>query len=153
MQELPHYYVAAASTRGTQNISVSSEGLPDLDTAGPPQYGGPGDVWSPETMLVGSVANCYILTFRAIARAAKLDWLALECDVEGTLDKIEKVTQFTEFKVQARLTVPEGTRLEKAHTILEKAEKYCLITNSMTGEFHLDADVQVESVEDAAESA
>ncbi len=141
MQDLPHHYHVTASAEGVANVTLSADGLPDLETAGPPEFGGPGDVWSPETMLVGAVANCFILSFRAIARTAKLDWLTLECDAEGTLEKIEKFNQFTGFTVTARLTVPPGTNEKKARTILEKAEKYCLITNSMKAESHLEAEV------------
>jgi uncharacterized OsmC-like protein len=54
-------------------------------------------------MLVGAVANCFILSFRAIARKAKLDWLSLECEVDGELDKIENFTQFTRFKVMSSI--------------------------------------------------
>ncbi len=143
MQDLPHNYILSASVEGAKNVTVSAAGLPDLETAGPPQFGGPGDVWSPETMLVGAVANCFILSFRAIARKAKLDWLTLECEVEGELDKIEKFTQFSGFKVMARLTITDEKYRKKADVILEKAEKYCLISNSMKAPSHLEAEVIV----------
>ena len=141
MQNLPHNYVVSASTEGAKNVTVSAAGLPDLETAGPPEFGGPGDVWSPETMLVGAVANCFILSFRAIARKAKLDWLTLECEVDGELDKIENFTQFTGFKVMARLKITDEKYRKKADVILEKAEKYCLISNSMKAPSHLEAEV------------
>jgi len=143
MQDLPHIYRVAASAEGAANVMLSAEGLPDLETAGPPEFGGPGDVWSPETMLVGAIANCFVLSFRAIARAAKLEWLTLECEAEGDLNKVEKLTQFTAFRVSAKLTVPPGTNEKKANTILEKAEKYCLITNSMKADSHLETEVIV----------
>jgi organic hydroperoxide reductase OsmC/OhrA len=143
MQDLPHHYHAKASAEGTANVVLSSHNLPDLETAGPPEFGGPGDVWSPETLLVGAVADCFILSFRGIARSARLEWLTLECEVEGKLDKIEKFTQFTGFNVKATLTIPADTPAKKAHTIMEKAEKYCLITNSMKADSHLEAEVVV----------
>ena len=143
MQDLPHHYIVSASAEGANNVTLSSQNLPDLETAGPPEFGGPGDVWSPETLLVGAVADCFILSFRAIAKTAKLDWLTLECEVEGELDKIEKLTQFTGFKVTAQLTVPEEKYRKKAGVILEKAEKYCLITNSMKADSHLESEVTV----------
>lgn len=143
MQDLPHHYRVTATVDGAANVALSADGLPDLETAGPPEFGGPGDVWSPETLLVGTVANCFILSFRAIARTAKLDWVTLTCEAEGELDKIEKLTQFTGFKVTARLTIPAGTSEKKAHTILEKAEKYCLITNSMKAGSELETEVRV----------
>ena len=141
MQDLPHHYTVTATAEPDVNIQLSAKGLPDLETAGPPEFGGPGDVWSPETLLVGAVADCFILSFRAIARTARLDWSGLTCKAEGTLEKVEKLTQFTGFTVTATLTVPAGTNEAKARTILEKAEKYCLITNSMKAESHLEAEV------------
>ncbi len=145
MQDLPHHYVVTASARGKDNVILSSNNLPDLETAGPPEFGGPGDVWSPETLLVGAVADCFILSFRAIARSARLDWLTLTCEATGELDKIEKFTQFVGFTVKAELTIPDEKYRKKAATILEKAEKYCLITNSMKADSHLDAVVRVEA--------
>ena len=143
MQEFPHHYVASAAAETGTNVRLSSTGLEDLHTAGPPEFGGPGDVWSPETLLVGAVADCFVLSFRAIARAAKVDWNALTCDVVGTLDKVDRVTQFTRFDIRAELTVPPGTNESKALRLMEKAEKVCLITNSMKAESILDAEVLV----------
>lgn len=142
MQDLPHLYVVSASADTDSHVVLSSTGLESLETAGPPEFGGPGDLWSPETLLVGSVANCFILSFRAIARAARLEWVSLSCGVSGTLDKIERVTQFTSFDVRVELTVPPGTAEKKALRLLEKAEHHCLITNSMKAETRLSAEVQ-----------
>ena len=143
MQDLPHHYLASARAKNEGTVIVSSEGLPDIETAGPAQFGGPGDLWSPEDMLVASIANCLILSFRAIARAAKIEWLKLECEAEGELDKVEKLTQFVGFRIKAKLTIPAGTDRQKAGVILEKAEKYCLITNSLKATPHLETEVVV----------
>ncbi len=142
MQDLPHHYAVFASADTLSHVVISSEGLPSLDTAAPAEFGGPGDIWSPETLLVGTVANCFVLTFRAIARASRLEWDSLNCDVSGTLDKIEGVTQFTRFDLTALLTVPEGSDEKKAHRLLEKAERHCLITSSLKAEPHLNAKIR-----------
>ena len=142
MQDLPHLYVVAANADADSHVLISSQGLEPLETAGPPEFGGPGDLWSPETLLVGTVANCFILTFRAVARASKFEWVSLRCDVSGTLDKIERVTQFTSFDLRVELTVSPGTDEKKALRLLEKAEHHCLITKSMKAKSSLDARVQ-----------
>lgn len=144
MQDLPHLYVVQADAEGANNVTVSSKGIPDLETAGPAEFGGPGDVWSPETMLVGAVANCFILSFRAIARKAKLDWTRLTAEASGTLDKKDGFTQFIDFTIKAELTIPDESQAKKAEVILEKGEKYCLVSNSMKAVTHLDATVKVE---------
>ena len=131
MQDLPHIYKASANADSDSAVIVSSEGLPSLETAGPVEFGGPGDAWSPEELLVAAVADCFILTFRAMARASKLEWSSLSCKASGTLDKLDKVTQFTQFDLSAELTIPPGIDERKAERLLQRAEHHCLITNSL----------------------
>jgi peroxiredoxin-like protein len=143
MQDFPHHYSAAAVAAADGDVNLEAEGLPSLVSAAPKEFGGPGDQWSPETLLVGAVADCFVLGFRAIAGGSKLSWTSLRCEVEGTLDRVERVTQFTEFVVRASLCVPAGTDEERAKRILDKAEQACLITNSLKADVHLSASVEV----------
>lgn len=144
MQGYPHHYLASATGGNEGHVVVSGEGLPDLDTQSPPQFGGPEGVWSPETMLSASVANCFILSFRAIARASKFEWNALEVEVDGVLDRPERITFFTEFKIHAALRIPADSKPEMAQRLLEKAESICLITASLKSEIALTTDIQVD---------
>ena len=143
MQDFPHHYKTTAAARYDSTIELTSPGLDTLESAGPAEFGGPGDLWSPETLLSAAIADCFILSFRAIARAAKFEWLSLSCDVDAVLEKVEKVTKFTEIREAVVLEVPPGTDEAKAMRLLEKAEKICLITSSMTATTHLDATVRV----------
>ena len=143
MQGFPHSYLASASGGNEGSVVVSGDGLPDLDTQAPPQFGGPQGVWSPETMLSAAVANCFILSFRAIARASKFEWTALECDVEGVLDRPERTTFFTAFNIHAVLHVPTDAKVAMAQRLLEKAEQICLVTASLKSEIVLTTVVQI----------
>jgi organic hydroperoxide reductase OsmC/OhrA len=105
-----------------------------MDTAPPPEFDGPGGVWSPETLLIASIADCFILTFRGVSRAAHLDWETLEVHVEGTLERVSGITQFTRYMTRAVLAVKPNTDHQKAKELLERAEKVCLISNSLRGE-------------------
>ena len=145
MQDFPHHYLVSAEAEAEGNVALKSENMPQLISAPPAQFGGPGDQWSPEHLLVASVADCFILSFRAIARASKLEWLSLEASAEGVLERVERVTKFTSTTVRATLTVPASTDVEKARRLLQKAEDTCLITNSMNTENHLEADIIVAS--------
>lgn len=142
MHEFPHHYHVDAEAEAEGNVLVSVENLPTLHCAPPAEFDGPGDQWSPEHLLTASVANCFILTFRAVARASGLEWTALECDVDGVLDRVDRVTRFTALELRVTLDVPEGVGESKALRLLEKAEHACLITNSMTAEVRLDATVR-----------
>jgi len=141
MQEYPHHYVVKASGEPDSTILIESDGLDSLQSAPPAQFGGPGNLWSPEELLSAAVADCFILTFKAVARASKLEWLALSCSVDGILDRPEKDSLFTEFRLNVELQVPAGTDEAKAQRLLEKAEKGCLITNSLKSDISLDARV------------
>ena len=133
-----------ASAPEEGDVAVEAEGVPGLSTAPPSQFGGPGDRWSPEMLLVGSVADCIVLSFRAIARASKFQWTGLSCEVDGTLDRIDRVMQFTHFTVRAVLTVPPDASEERARMLLEKAGKTCLVSNSLKAELTLDARIVSE---------
>ena len=143
MEPFPHHYtvMGSATADSGSHVALRATNVPEIVTAPPAEFGGPGDQWSPESLLVGAVADCFILSFRAIARASKLDWTDLHCTASGTLDRVDGVTRFTAIEVNANLTVPEGTDRQKAEKLLHKAEKSCLITNSLIAESTLTANV------------
>lgn len=141
MQAYPHRYSVHAAAEPEGRVSVDSEGAPTLSTAPPPQFGGPGGQWSPETLLVAAAADCFILTFRAIATGSKLAWRHLDCDAEGVLDRVDGVVRFTALHLRALLTLPAGGDAERAKRLLEKAETACLVTNSLAFRPTLDAEV------------
>ena len=146
MKAFPHHYQVSAASAPDGEVVLSSGSLEPLRSAAPAEFDGPGDRWSPETLLVGAMADCFTLTFRAVARASKLPWLALAVDVTGTLEREQGNSRFTRFDVRAHLRVPAGGDLELAERALHKAEAGCLISNSLSGQRHLTASVEpVES--------
>lgn len=145
MQKFPHYYHAQAMGQPKGVLETHSGELTKLYIAAPKEFNGPGDKWSPEELLVASVANCLILTFRAVANASNLEWSELSCEAKGTLDMIERKTQFTELHINISLEINSSDDKEKALKLLEKAENSCLVTNSLTAETHLKANVTVSS--------
>lgn len=143
MQDYPHQYVVSADAPAEGTISVSSNGLETLPSLAPAEFDGPGDLWSPETLLVAAVADCFILTFRAVARGSHFEWNSVKCEVRGVLDRVDKVTCFTEFHVHVTLQVPDGADMHKAERLVEKSDHVCLVTNSLTAGTILTTDIVV----------
>lgn len=141
MQSLPHTYVVGGNAEAKGSVLLAAEGLPDLASAAPTQFDGPGDRWSPEALLCAAIASCFILTFRSVARASKLAWHHLDCHVEGALERVDGVTRFTRFTTQATLTVPADTSVEESQRLLEKSEQTCLIANSLQAARHLEVKI------------
>lgn len=145
MHPYPHLYNVTASATATGLVDIDSPSLPTLKSAPPPEFDGPGGAWSPETLLCAALADCFVLTFRALTAGNRLTWTKLECRVEGTLDRVDKVAQFAKFTTFASLTLPAGTDEAKAHSILEKSEQFCLISNSVKGSRNLVIQITTEA--------
>jgi organic hydroperoxide reductase OsmC/OhrA len=150
MKALPHVYSVAAAGSAGGSIAITAAGLPALASAPPPEFDGPGDQWSPESLLAAAVASCFILTFRAIARASRLEWTRLECHAEGTLERADGVMQFTHFTTRATLTVPEGTSSVLCERALTKAEEGCLVANSLRCKRELQMELVKSQVNESA---
>ena len=141
MHAFPHRYTVTSSTDPGSPVSLGSEGLAAVTSAPPKEFDGPGNLWSPETLLTAAVNDCFVLGFKAIATASKFQWVSLESSTEGTLDKVEGKMRFTHFVTRATLKVPAGADAERARKLMEKAEQICLIANSLNAERHLEASV------------
>lgn len=145
MQALPHQYQVKATGKPDQNLDVSVANIPDLVVAPPAQFGGPGNEWSPEDLFMASIASCFILSFKAIARASKFSWVSITCDSEGVLDRLDGKTQFTKVITKATLVITATESVETAERLLHKAEQSCLVVNSLTSESVLECTVNVKA--------
>lgn len=143
MLPLPHHYEVTVTATDNASVDITSRGLAPLPSAPPAEFGGPGDLWSPETLTVAAVADCLVMTFRSIAQLSKLPWTRIACDGKGTVDRVDGVTRFTTIHLNAKLVVPAGVDTEKAKRLLEKAEKACLVSNSLSCTHTLTAEVTI----------
>lgn len=142
MKPLPHDYSTHVSGGPSSYAAITSGGVPPLRSAPPPQCGGPGDAWSPEQLLLAAAAACFLFTLRAVARASKLEFLHLELDAEGTVDRVKGPARFTDIVLRAELVVPMGTDHARARTVLDKAESACLVSASLATPIRLEVEVR-----------
>jgi peroxiredoxin-like protein len=141
MHPFPHRYTVNASVRPDGDVPLSTAGVRIIESSPPKEFDGPGNQWSPEGLLTAAVADCFALSFRAIAAASKYSWQRLEVRTEGTLDRVEGKMRFTRFETHAKLHVAAGGDIERAKKLLEKAESTCLVANSLNSERHLSMEV------------
>ena len=132
MHPFPHHYRVRIGIKPEGEVSLDSEGLPQLRSLPPPEWGGPGGYWAPETLLLAALGDCTMMTFRAIAKASRFEWRELSADVEGKLERIDGNARFTEITIRVRLVVPPGADAARARHLLEKSEKGCPVSNSLT---------------------
>jgi peroxiredoxin-like protein len=144
MQPFPHRYEISASATVNSEVTLAGNRLPALPSAPPVEFGGPGDRWSPETLLLASVADCFVLTFRAIAAMSHVSWISLNCEAVGVVDRVDRMTRFTEVTLRVHLTIADNLDEATAHRLLDKAKQTCLISNSLTATVHLEAEVGIK---------
>ena len=131
MDKLPHHYSVSGVLNGDK-VVLSSGRLSPLESGPPAEFGGSGDYWSPETLLVAAVSDCFLLSFKAIAGASKYEWDAVGCEVSGKLDTVDKKMMFTEFEIVATLNISDESQEDRGRRLLEKSEQACLISNSLS---------------------
>lgn len=141
MKPLPHVY-SVRLTGGTEGYAVvGAAGVPDLRTAPPADFDGPGDAWSPEQFLMAAVETCFLFTFRAVAQASKLDFKSIEVSGDGTVDRKDGATRFTQIVLRPRLTLPAGADPARALRLVEKSEKACLVSASLATTVRLEPEI------------
>lgn len=131
MKPFPHRYEVRIAGGPEGYATLSSGGVPDLRTAPPLDFDGPGDAWSPEQLLLAAVQACFLLTFRAVAAASRIEFASLAVEGEGIVDRQDGRTGFTEIVLRPRLTLPAGADWLRAQRALEKAERTCLVSASL----------------------
>lgn len=141
MKPFPHRYEAQLTEGPGGYATVSVPGLPLMQTAPPPEFDGPGDGWSPEHLFLAAIATCYLFTFRSVAHASQLGFITLEVGITGTVDRRDRVTRFTEIVLRPRLTVHGPAGHDQAVRVLEKAERACLVSSSISTPVRLDPEV------------
>lgn len=115
-----------------------------INFAAPPEFGGEPGLWTPEHMLLGAVATCYVATFRAIAEASKLTCERMDVSVEGTIEKQEGGFRFTQIVVKPAITIEREDDRERVARLISKAERACLISRSLSCPVTLNATVEIE---------
>ena len=140
-----HKYQVDLEWKSDRKGEISSPVLDErLEVATPPEFpkGMPG-IWSPEHLFTAAVSSCFMTTFLAIAENSNLEFESLSCPAEGTLDKKDGKFAMTEILLKPVVTIPNEEDREKAERIMIKAEKACLISNSITTEVHMETTVLI----------
>ena len=138
-----HDYHVQLSGTGLKTGALSMEHLdePSFDVASPPEFGGPAGVWSPEHLFVATLSSCLMTTYRSIADASKVDVIEYRDDAIGHLQRREDRRYWMDRVVlRPRIVVP-ADQIDRAVRLVDKAENACLISNSVTTEVVVEAQI------------
>lgn len=131
MARFPHDYVVTSTADATSDVATRADGKPELAVAPPVAFGGTGKHWSPEELLLAALADCFILTFRAIAKPSELAWESIACRATGTLDRNSTSIYFSAFQLDCTLTLADEAHRSRAQELVNQAKKSCFVSNAL----------------------
>lgn len=86
---------------------------------------------NPEQLVVLAAASCQLLSFLAVAARARID-IRRYVD-EATAVMVEEGTggRITAITLRPRITVTQGTGLDRLHRLVQLAHEQCYIANTL----------------------
>jgi organic hydroperoxide reductase OsmC/OhrA len=112
--------------------------------AAPPEFGGEPGFWTPEDFLLAAVASCFVATFKSVAAASKLEFQGIEVPVEGSVERDASGFRFTKLILRPVAIILAEHDRERTQRLLEKTERICLITRSLSSTTEIDPKILVE---------
>lgn len=147
MEEQYTFRVNAACT-SLRNGVASVEGIESpIAFSAPAEFQGESGRWTAEHLCLAAVAACFINTFSGMAHISKFDYLSLDMETEGILEKEEGGWRFTQIHVRPRLKIALQKDCDRANRLLEKAEKSCLVVRSLNSRVVLEPEVLIEELQ------
>ena len=134
------------------HCAIAPEAVPGLTwrSGAHPGVGGAGDVPCSGDLLMGALAACQEVTLRMVAAAMNVELETLEVEVSGQADlrgtlamSREVPVGVTDIRCTTRVTVKEGTNPERARRLLENAERYCVVLNTLRSGVPVESDFQL----------
>ena len=115
-----------------QPAKTSMSGISEAEIGPPPEYGGSPDSLNPEELLVASVNSCIMLVFFHFAKKYEVEIASYHSQAEGKVEKTKNGLRFTNIEVKAKVSLAGDISAEKIEEIARLADKYCLVTGSLT---------------------
>jgi organic hydroperoxide reductase OsmC/OhrA len=151
MDETHKFRVVAWWSTGRTGI-VKSDSAPNaIQFTASAAFGGIEGRWTPEDLLLGSVASCYTTTFHALAAYSKFDYKDFEVEAEGIVTKSNTGCGFQTIVIRPKLTIADEGGRQQAVNILRQVETLCLVSRALATTPKFDAKVEVAEVTRSSE--
>lgn len=112
--------------------TISIDGKQDISGSSDPSFRGDKSRYSPEDLLLSSVAACHMLWYLHLCSVAGVVVIAYEDNAEGTMvETSDGGGYFTEVILKPVITLKEATMQARADELHHEANKLCFIANSV----------------------
>jgi organic hydroperoxide reductase OsmC/OhrA len=116
---------------------VSIEGKPPLQCSSDAAFRGDKTKYTPEELLVASLAGCHMLWYLHLCSEAGIVVVAYFDNATGTMVETKDGSgYFTEVTLQPTVTVLTDSMVDKANELHKKANEMCFIAKSVNFPVH-----------------
>lgn len=137
-----HYYAKLVGSGGALGATQSVErysrefraefaGKPALRGSADPAFHGDPTLYNPEDLLLSALSACHMLSYLAVCAHAGIAVRSYEDAAVGTLARRDGKVRFVDVLLRPKVVLEEGSDIEKARTLHEKAHNICVIVNSV----------------------
>ena len=130
--ENEHTYRVVAWWASGKTGLVKSDSAPNaIHFTTPPQFGGMEGRWSPEDLLLSSVASCFTSTFHALAERSSFHFTDLQVEVQGWVNKSESGYLFSEIVIRPTVKISTEEDRARAERLMENSKRLCLVSRAL----------------------
>ena len=127
-----HWFKNQLDRQEDGNFSTTLGGVGTVAVGPPVEFNGSADTTNPEELLLASLNSCITMTFMYFAKKLELAVDSYSSRAEGEVVKDEGGFRFSQAKVTAAVKTSDPDAQQKLAKITELAEKYCLVSRSMS---------------------
>jgi organic hydroperoxide reductase OsmC/OhrA len=143
MEQANKFRVVAWWSAGKTGIAKSDSAPNAIHFTAPVAFGGVEGRWTPEDLLLGSIASCFTTTFRAMADRSRFEYVDLQIEVGGSVARSESSYGFTQISIRANLAIAREQDKETGCKLLHKANEQCLVVRALATQPAFDFSVSV----------
>ena len=139
------YHVTAWWTSGRSGLAKSDTAPNAIHFSAPPD--GLEGNWTAVELLLASISGCFTTTFRTIASNTACEFTDLEVTAVATVRNVGAASYFDDIEVRPTVKITNFEEFDRVLDLLEKAERLCLVSRTLSFPVKFEPQVQVIKTE------
>jgi len=127
---------------GSKSAKIIFSGPGELEIGPATEFDGKPETLNPEEIFVAAINSCIMTTFFYFVRKSNIEVLSYYSDAQGQVEKQKDGFRFTNVVVRAEVTLAQQQLAEKVRQLGDLAEKYCLVSRSVSCSVHYRLEVK-----------
>jgi len=144
-----HRYGVRTEWRDGRRVTLAAPGKPILDVALPSDFknGVPG-VWSPEELLIASLATCFELTMIAVADYKSIPLHSVRVDATGHVERKNHAYELILLELDVHVETGTSRHHDVEH-VAEMAHEGCLVGKALDVPVRLNLEIHEAALAEA----